>query len=62
MVLVELDSSAILVEALQDKTAEEMIRAYLLLVNRIKAAGIQPQKHVMDNEVSNALRDVIEKD
>ena len=61
MVLVELDSSWILVEALKDITHEEMERAYLHLLQRIKKAGVQPKKHIMDNEVSDPLKQVIEK-
>jgi len=39
-----------------------MIRAYLHLLNRIKQAGVVTLKHVMDNNVSEVLREVIEKD
>ena len=38
-----------------------MICAYLVLLERIKKAGVCPKKHVMDNEVSDALKEVIEK-
>jgi hypothetical protein len=62
MVLVEIDSSAILVKPLCDKTAEEMTRAYLHLLQRIKAAGLRPRKHIMDNEVSEVLKETIEKE
>jgi hypothetical protein len=62
MVLVEIDSSCILVEPLADRTAEEMQRAYLRLYQRLKRAGVQPKKHVMDNEVSELLRETIEKE
>ena len=60
MVLVEIDSSCILVEPLRDKTAEEMQRAYLHIQQRLNKAGVQPKKHVMDNEVSEILRETIE--
>ena len=36
MVLVELDSNAILVEAMRNRTSGEMIQAYQILVNRLK--------------------------
>jgi len=62
MVMVEIDSSATLVEPMKNRTAEEMIRAYLHLLSRIKLAGVTTLKHVMDNEVSEALWEVIEKD
>jgi len=62
MMMVEIDSSGILVEPLKDRTAEEMKRAYLLLIERLKRAGLAPEKHVMDNEVSEELRDAIENE
>ena len=39
-----------------------MTQAYQLLLDRVKKAGARPTKHVMDNEVSEALREVIEKE
>jgi hypothetical protein len=49
MVLVELDSNAILVEGMKDRPSGEMIRAYQHLVDRLKTAGIQPKHHILDN-------------
>ena len=46
---------------LTDKTTEEMQRAYLKLLGRLKKAGLKPKKHVMDNEVSEEMKEVIEK-
>ena len=62
MVFVELDSSAILVEPLKNKSTEEMTQAYQLLLDEVKKAGARPTKHVMDNEASEARREVIEKE
>ncbi len=62
MTMVEIDSSAILVEALKDRSKEELTRAYLVLLQRLKKAGIIPKKHVMDNEISELMRDTIEKE
>ena len=39
-----------------------MIRAYLVLLKRIKKAGVCPEKHAMDNKVSDTLKEVIEKE
>ncbi len=50
MVLVELDSNAILVEGMKDRTSGEMIPAYQHLVDHLKTAGIQPKHHILDNE------------
>ena len=56
MLLVELDASAILVEAVKDRSTEEMIRVYLHLLKHVKSAGMQPKKYVVDNKVSGVLR------
>ncbi len=50
MVLIENDSNAILVEAMKNCSAGEMIRAYLILVNCLRNAGVTPKMHILDNE------------
>ena len=61
MVMVEIDSNAILVEPMKSRKDEEMIRAYNALLLRLKRAGIVPKKHILDNKVSvnmkNHIRD-----
>ncbi len=61
MVLVELDSNAILVKGTKDRTSGEMIRAYQHLVDRLKTAGIQPKHHILDNESSTDFKAAIAK-
>ena len=39
--------------------AEELTRAYHVLMLRLKNAVIVPRKHVLDNKVSSAMTDVI---
>jgi hypothetical protein len=56
MVLVKLDSNAILVEGMKDHTSGEMIHAYQHLVDCLKTAGIQPKHHILDNECPQTLR------
>ena len=56
MVLIELDSNSILVEAMQNRTSGEMVRAYQTLVDRLKESGIEPKMHVLDNECSNEFK------
>ncbi|KAL7478588.1 hypothetical protein ACHAW6_004347 [Cyclotella cf. meneghiniana] len=56
MVLVEIDSNAILVEPMKSRHDTEMIRAYDVLVKCLKNANIHPQKHVLDNEISNNMK------
>jgi hypothetical protein len=59
MVMVEIDSNAILVEPMKSCKDDEMIRAYNALLLRLKQAGIVPKKHVLDNEVSENMKNHI---
>ena len=61
MVLIEIDSNAILVEAMKNRTAGEMIRAYLVLVTRLRNAGVTPKMHILDNECSEEFKEQIRK-
>ena len=62
MVMVEVDSNVILVEPMKSRNDKEMKRAYEHLLARLKRAGIKPKKHVMDNEVSDSMKDMIRDD
>jgi len=59
MVMVEINSNAILVEPMKSRKDEEMIRAYNALLLRLKRAGIVPKKHVLDNKVSENMKNHI---
>ena len=59
MVMVEIDSSGILVEPMKSRKDAEMIRAYQTLVRRLNRANITPKKHVLDNEVSESMKELI---
>ena len=59
MVIVEVDSNAILVEPMKSRKDDEMIRTYNALLLRLKRAGIVPKKHVLDNEVSENMKNHI---
>ena len=59
LVLVEIDSGAILVEAMRDRSAGEQCRAYQVLVDRLHQCKIYPKKHILDNEISDKFREVI---
>jgi hypothetical protein len=56
MVMVEIDSNAILVEPMKSRKDEEMIRAYDTLLARLQQSGSTPRKHVLDNEVSDNMK------
>ena len=59
MVMVEIDSNAILVEPMKSRKDAEMIWAYNSLMSRLKRAGIIVKKHVLDNEVSENMKNHI---
>ena len=56
IIMVEIDSSAILDEPMKSQKDTEMIRAYNALLLQLKQVGVSPKKHVMDNEVSNTMK------
>ena len=56
MIMVEIDSSAILVKPLKSRKDAEMIQAYNALLQQLQRAGISPKKHVMNNEVSETMK------
>jgi hypothetical protein len=59
MVMVEIDSNAILVEPMKSRKDEEMMRAYNTVLLRLKQAGIVPKKHVLENKVSDNMKNHI---
>ena len=60
MVMVKIFSNAILTEPLSSREDTELTRAYHALMLRLKIGGIVLKKHVLDNEVSEAMKDVIQ--
>ena len=61
MVMVEVDSNAILVAPMKNRTDAEMQRVYLQLLSRIKRTGIFPRRHVLDNECSTSMKQLIKE-
>ena len=61
MVLIKIDSNTILVEAMKNRTAGEMIRAYLVLITCLRNAGVTPKMHILDNECSEEFKTQIRK-
>ncbi len=59
MVLIDVNSDAILVEPMKIRTSGEMIRAYQTLIDRLRTAGSNPKLHVLDNKCSQDFRDTI---
>ena len=52
MVMVEIDSNYVLVQPMKNRTDDKMIKAYQTLLKRLKRAGVETKKHVLDNECS----------
>ncbi len=59
MVLIEMDSNAFLVEAMKNRLAGEMIRAYQVLVECLCRAELTPKMHILDNECSTEFKEQI---
>ena len=60
MVMVETDSNVILVKPIKNRKYEELMRAYRTMMLRLQREGILPKKHILDNEVSEALKMIIQ--
>ena len=61
MIMCEIDSNMIISEAMENRTAGKMIRAYRVLMSRLKAAGIKPTKYVLDNEALAEFKEEIKQ-
>jgi hypothetical protein len=59
MVHIDVNSDAIFVEPMKNRTSGEMIRAYQTLIDCLRTAGSIPKLHVLDNECSQDFRDTI---
>ena len=61
MVLVDVDSNAILVEPLRNRTSGELCRAYQKLIDRLHECGSRPRMHILDNECSAEMKALLKK-
>ena len=59
MVMVEVDSSAILVVPLKSCKDAELIQVHKSLLLQLQQAGIVHRKNVMDNKISKAMKEHI---
>ena len=59
MVLLEVDSNAILAEPMKDRTSGEMTRAYSSIMDRLHSYGIKPTLDILDNECSGEFKTTI---
>jgi hypothetical protein len=59
MPLTKINSNAILIKPMKNRTAGEMILAYQALIDQLRTAGIVPKLHILDNECSQDFKDTI---
>ena len=59
MVLHETGSNAILVEDLRNRTSGEMVATYQSLADRLNERKIDPEMHILDNKISQELKNAI---
>ena len=60
MVMLEIDINAILVEPVKNHKYEDLTRTYRSIMLRLRRQGMIPRKHILDNELSEALKTVIQ--
>ena len=56
MILYEIDNNVIMSEATRNRSSGEIFRTYLILMKKIKSAGIRPNKNVLNNEFSTEFK------
>ena len=59
MVMVTIDANTILLCPIKNRTDQELTKAYRTLLGRAKATGLEVKQHVLDNECSDAMKDLI---
>ena len=59
MVMVRIDSNSSFVAPLTSRKDPDLTRAYKSMVLLMKQAGMGPKKHILNNNVSEAMKDVI---
>ncbi|KAL7529670.1 hypothetical protein ACHAWF_003074 [Thalassiosira exigua] len=59
LVTVEIDSSAILIKPIKSRSDDELKRGYRSIKHSLNRANVFPKKHVVDNEVSEQMKDMI---
>ena len=57
MVLINMDSSYINMEPMKTRHASQLVMTYQIMIDRLKACGINPKKHVLDNECSEEFKE-----
>ena len=61
MVLTHIDSNTILQEAMKNLTSGKMIRAYQVLIDQLRGAGVTSKQHILDNKCSADFKATVKK-
>ncbi len=56
---IHLNANDILIEAIRNRTQEEMMEMYQHIINWMQAAGLGLKKHILDNKASKAFKELI---
>ena len=59
MVVVEVYTNATLVTPLKNSNGAKMQQGYIALLSRIRATGVTPKCHILDNECSDSMKTLI---
>ena len=60
MVEIHVDANYIFMEVMRNRTESQIIEAYDRIVRRIKLTGLGLKKHILDNEVSENIKETIQ--
>ena len=59
IVLLNMDSLYIGMEPIKNRHSSELVKTYQILIDRLKACGINPKYYVLDNECSDEFKETI---
>ena len=59
MILLEVDSDAILAEPLKNRTSGELTKAYKTIMDQLHKCSIKETLHIWDNQCSGEFKDAI---
>ena len=59
MVLINVDSSYISMEPTKNRHSAKIVATYQIIIDRLKACGINSKHHILDNECSNEFKEAI---
>ena len=61
MIMCEIDGNTVLSEPMKNKTEYLMVETHQKMIERLKNGGISPEKHILDNEISEKYKKQLRK-